>query len=437
MDIKITKAPTGGTVAAIPSKSAAHRILIAAALTGLDIGPYCDGLSQDISATKACLQALIAHPKAGPSTQHAPLPPQESRAVKPETKDTGKADATEEGKAGAAVAQLPCGESGSTLRFLIPVAAVLGVDADLHCEGRLPDRPMQPFLEVLASHGCQVTERNPKKLRGRLAGGDFTLPGNISSQYVTGLLMALPLAEEDSRIIVEGTLQSRPYIDLTLEVLRQAGIVVHEGEDTVFHIPGRQQYRLPEEALQHIEGDWSNAAFWLVMDAMSQGRIDCTGLDAGSSQGDKAITQIIRQIESAGNDPVDIDVSNVPDLVPITAAFACSRPLGAVTNIVNAGRLRMKESDRLQSVTAVLQTLGADITELPEGLTIRGTEGLQGGEISAWGDHRIAMMAAAAACIASGDIIIHGAEAVNKSYPAFFDDFRALGGRAEVIGGQQ
>lgn len=412
MDIKITKAPTGGRVAAIPSKSAAHRILIAAVLTRLDIGPHCDGLSQDITATKTCLQALTA--------------------TRPE--------------AGQAAAQLPCGESGSTLRFLIPVAGVLGIDADLLCEGRLPDRPMQPFLEVLAQHGCQVTGRNPKKLRGQLTGGDFLLPGNISSQYVTGLLMALPLAEEDSRIIVEGTLQSRPYIDLTLEVLRRAEIEVQENEaaegvgdrqapsvNTVFHVPGRQHYRLPEAALDHIEGDWSNAAFWLAMDAMIPGSIDCTGLDAGSSQGDKAITQIIRRIESAGSAPVDIDVADVPDLVPITTALACSRPAGAVTNIVNAGRLRMKESDRLTSVRTVLSTLGADITELPEGLTIRGTQGLQGGEVSGWGDHRIAMMAAVAACIASGDIIIRGAEAVNKSYPAFFDDYRALGGCAEVV----
>ncbi len=433
MDIRITGAPTGGTVKAIPSKSAAHRVMIAAALSGIDLTPYCEGLSQDITATKVCLQTMASC--------------------------IGE-------RRNASAARLLCGESGSTLRFLIPVCGVLGMDADFVCEGRLADRPMEPFLTALSEHGCSVTGRDPKMLRGRLKGGDFRLPGNISSQYVTGLLMALPLAEEDSRIIVEGSLQSRPYIDLTLQVLAKAGISTdesREGTDTVFRIRGGQKYQLPQQELEHIEGDWSNGAFWITMDAMIRRLgpgpaeetpvIRCAGLDPGSVQGDRAILEVIERLQSADEmlrfrddrpaggssarldiSPggrggfVELDVADIPDLVPIISAFACGRPRGAVTHIANAQRLRYKESDRLKAVTEVLTALGADITEESAGLMIRGTATLRGGQIDAFRDHRIAMMAAAAACIAADDIVIRGAEAVNKSYPGFFDDYQRLGG---------
>lgn len=507
---------------AIPSKSAAHRILIAAALSGLDLAPYCDGLSRDITATKACLQVL----QAGQRKREETISESHSAS---HGAGSGPAESVPDpaGDAADDRAQLACGESGSTLRFLIPLAGVLGIDADFLCEGRLPDRPMEPFLSALAEHGCSVTGHNPKQLQGRLTGGDFCLPGNISSQYVTGLLMALPLASEDSRIIVEGTLQSRPYIDLTLEVLAKAGIQVSEHTEhgavkgnagipertkgasagitnnittetttcTVFEVPGRQKYQLPQKALEHIEGDWSNAAFWLVMDAMlqemnagagymqagaapaegsagkSSAVIHVAGLDPDSRQGDKAIVSVIDRICSADvmlyqqgrnssgtaayGQPaadaaqrldisvpgrsgfVEIDAADIPDLVPIIAAFACGRPAGALTHITGAARLRLKESDRLQAVTETLTALGADITEEPAGLMIRGTGTLTGGEVRSWGDHRIVMMAAAAACIAKEDIIIRGAEAVAKSYPRFFEDYRQIGGSWEEIGGRQ
>ena len=464
MDIRITGGPKGGTVKAIPSKSAAHRILIAAALSGQDLAPYCEGLSRDITATKQCLQRML--PVAGRRNEEEPV-------------------------------ELPCGESGSTLRFLIPLAGVLGIDAGFLCEGRLPDRPMEPFLRALSACGCQVEGRNPKRLHGRLQGGTFLLPGDISSQYVTGLLMAMPLAEDGSTIIVEGTLQSRPYIDLTLEILAKAGIQVKEtGEEnrTVFAVPGRQSYQLPPEELEQIEGDWSNGAFWIVMDRMlrrnaeedpasaarderneDDGRemIRCVGLDPHSRQGDKAILTVMKQMQSAdsllrksrpdcprtagsrhggcrsvvsASDPsgmdispvgrsgfVEIDASDIPDLVPIIAAFACGRPKGALTHIAKAGRLRLKESDRLRSVTETLQALGGDIAEEPDGLMIRGSGFLTGGEVSSFGDHRIVMMAAAAACITEGEILIRGAEAVSKSYPGFFEEYRKLGGQWKEI----
>lgn len=456
MNIRITGAPKGGRVRAIPSKSAAHRIMIAAAMSGIDLSGHLDGLSKDITATKECLLAM-----------------------------TGACRAAIASGEGSAPVKLPCGESGSTLRFLIPLAGVLGVDADLYCEGRLPDRPMEPFLGPLKEHGCVVTGRDPKQLRGKLSGGDFRLPGNISSQYVTGLLMALPLAREDSRIIVEGTLQSRPYIDLTLEVLAKAGIRVREHQErgktavpesgqtavlkndeqacTVFEIAGGQDYRLAEAELIGIEGDWSNGAFWLVMDAMNRRRgldgIECSGLDPLSSQGDKAIVPIIGRMEAADalieakergsaleaarlqpdisvagrSGFVEIDVSDIPDLVPAIAVYAVSRPPGAVTHIIGGGRLRYKESDRLRTVTETLNTLGAKIIEEKEGLMIPGSGKLYGGEVSSCTDHRIVMMAAAAACVTEGEIVIRDARAVEKSYPAFFEDYRMLGGSWEVI----
>lgn len=455
-DVEILRAPSGGIISAIVSKSAAHRLLIAAVLSGIEPGDRLSGLSQDITATKQCLRAL-----------------REACDRKETVTEPGQ---TNPENAGGGAAQLPCGESGSTLRFLIPVAGTLGIDADFLCEGRLPDRPMEPFLKVLSEHGCRVDGRNPKELRGRLTGGDFCLPGNISSQYVTGLLMALPLADQDSRVIVEGTLQSRPYIDLTLQVLSEAGIEITEestagdAPQTIFCIPGRQTYRLPETALDHVEGDWSNGAFWIIMDGMLRRKrsakdtsaggaageyapvIECRGLDPASAQGDKQVVSVLRRMEEADGiktipehaldmhgesgevtGEISIDVGDIPDLVPALAVYACSRPEGAVTNIVNAGRLRFKESDRLKAVTETLSKLGADITELPEGLVICSRGRLNGGEVTSFSDHRIAMMAASAACIADGEIVIRGARAVDKSYPGFFEDYERLGGEVRWL----
>ncbi|MBQ6496373.1 MAG: 3-phosphoshikimate 1-carboxyvinyltransferase [Firmicutes bacterium] len=416
-DILITKAPDGGTVDAIASKSAAHRILIAGFLSGLDLDGVCDELSDDITATKICLQRLCTA-----------------------LRQSGSA-----GDRIVADCVLPCGESGSTLRFLLPLAGALGIESDFVCQGRLPDRPMEPLLECLAEHGCKVEGRNPKHLSGRLTGGTFRLPGDVSSQYVTGLLMALPLVKEDSEIVVEGRLQSRPYVDLTLQVLREAGIRIDEREsltetktETIFSVSGGQAYHLPAAALEQIEGDWSNAAFWIVMDAMLRlreagGHIVCQGLDPASAQGDKAVVTIAEQMLAAGTAEIDIDAADVPDLVPALAVLSCGRPAGSITNIINAGRLRFKESDRLHAAAEVLSGLGADITETETSLTTRSKGRLTGGTADSFGDHRIVMMAAAAACIAAEPITIKGATAVNKSYPRFFEDYQKLGGKLQWL----
>lgn len=395
MNCRIVKPVQGGSLKAIPSKSAAHRLMIAAGLSGLSLEGKADGLSEDISATKECVQALLE---------------------------------------GGEVKRMNCRESGSTLRFMVPVAAVFGGRNEFAASGRLPERPMTALREQLVCHGCTMScdGENPIWTEGKLEAGIYRLPGNISSQYVTGLLMALPLCEGNSRIDIDGVLQSRPYVDMTLDVLKKSGIEVYEGE-SFFEVRGNQRYNLPEEYIDHIEGDWSNAAFWLVMDAISEGNISCTGLDPDSAQGDKRIADYLDITGSS--EEIDIDVSDIPDLVPALCVLASARKKGSVTNIVNAERLRFKESDRLKAVTEVMNGLGADIEERYDSLAIRGVERLRGGTAEGYNDHRIVMMAASAACISDGVIEITGCEAVNKSYPSFFEHYRALGGEVTDVSG--
>ncbi|MGN0701906.1 MAG: 3-phosphoshikimate 1-carboxyvinyltransferase [Lentihominibacter sp.] len=416
MDCRITRPVSGGTVKAIPSKSAAHRLMIAAGLSGLSLEGRADGLSQDISATKDCLEVLLGE---------------------------------------AEIKEMNCRESGSTLRFMVPVAAALGGCSRFTAEGRLPERPIEPLKLQLEAHGCTMSPRgeNPIRVEGKLQAGMYEIPGDVSSQYVTGLLMALPLCSGDSEIVIDGILQSRPYVNMTLDTLAKAGVAVHEelragaGDSeriqTVFRVPGNQKYCLPEKYIDNIEGDWSNGAFWLVMDAVSRIRapkksegiefagIECLGLDGESAQGDKAICRWLSITDT--DEAVDIDVADIPDLVPILSVLASARKKGAVTRIVNARRLRYKESDRLKAVSEVMNGLGADIDELEDALIIRGVETLAGGTADGYNDHRIVMMAAAAACISRGDVVIKGCEAVNKSYPKFFEDYVSLGGEVTCL----
>ena len=419
--VKILQPPTGGTIQAIPSKSAAHRLLIAGFLSGLDIAVSCKDLSDDITATGRCLAELA------------------------KAKERGGTKGASAGQRGIGSCRLDCGESGSTLRFLMPLAAALGIESDFVCEGRLADRPMEPFLEELAAHGCSVEGHNPKHLTGQLTAGTFTLPGSISSQFITGLLIALPILQGDSEVIVTGSIQSRPYIDLTLQILRTSGIkITEETTDnnnetcSVFYIDGGQNYALPADALNNIEGDWSAAAVWIVMDAMIGGHIAVKGLDPTSAQGDKVIIPLVRKLLDIGDavnaaDPLEIDVADTPDLVPALAVLACARPAGSVTRITGAGRLRYKESDRLRAVSEVLSSLGAATEEGEDQITITAKGKLTGGEADSFGDHRIAMMAAAAACIATGPVTITNAGAVSKSYPNFYEDYQRLGGKLQWL----
>lgn len=379
----IRPGPLRGSIPAVPSKSHTHRLLIAAALTDGDAQVLTGPVSDDIRATERCLDHL-----------YDPDP------------------------------VLDCGESGSTLRFLLPVAMAVSGQASFHCSGRLPERPVSPLKEEMEAHGCSLTETSwGWRVTGPLRNGDFRLPGDVSSQYISGLLLALPLISGDSSIEVTSPLQSASYVDLTLDVLKKSGISVTRQGNT-FRIEGGQNYLAP--ASVRPEGDWSNSSFWFAADLMDpQSDIVCTGLDENSIQGDKKIKELLHSL------PGIIDVSDTPDLVPPLAAAAAVTP--GITVLANAARLRLKESDRLTTTARMLSSLGADIEELSDGLRISGRSTLRGGKVSGSGDHRIIMAAAVTASACDSPVTICGAEAVTKSYPSFFHDFSKLGGEAIEI----
>lgn len=385
-DLTITPALLRGTVTPPPSKSQSHRILIAAAL-GTEksrIGNL--GRSEDIDATRRCMAAL--------KTPGEGLP------------------------------ELDCGESGSTLRFLIPVALALRGGGRFIGHGRLMERPQEPYFAIFREKGIAWEQKDGTlTVQGRLTPGDYTLPGDVSSQFVTGLLYALPLLEGDSRILLTTPLESRGYIDMTLDALEQFGVQAEYDGDCVFRVPGNQKYQARDVV---IEADWSNAAFWYA--AVSLGcELDIQGLNAFSAQGDMRIVPYYMKLQGTGL--VDLDVSQCPDLVPPLAAMAALRA-GETTRIVNAARLRIKESDRLAAVTEVLNAMGAQVEEFEDHLVICGKERLAGGvTVSGHNDHRIAMMAAIAAIRCEGPVTITGAECVKKSYPGFWEDYRSLGGK--------
>jgi 3-phosphoshikimate 1-carboxyvinyltransferase len=438
MNVRIIKPVQGGKVQAVTSKSAAHRLLICAALAQEETFVSCPERSEDIDATARCLQAIgadIRYEKDG-------------FLVKEGTRDKGM------GNSDAAVEHsLDCGESGSTLRFLLPVCGALGLRTSFNMKGQLPKRPLSGLYEEMQTHGCNLSApgSSPLNCEGQLKSGEYTLPGNISSQFISGLLFALPLLEGDSVIRVTDGLESRPYIDMTLEALKLFGIKIEESElpvphspspsvpqSPIFHIPGSQTYVSPGPV--RAEGDWSNAAFWLSAGAIGAGSISCTGLKQDSCQGDQAIAALLARFgahisydrDNVTVSPgtlrgIDIDAKDTPDLVPVLAAVASVAE--GETIIRNARRLRLKESDRLRTVAASLSSLGADVVETEDGLVIHGKKTLPGGETESFGDHRIAMTVAALSAACTGPVVIRNAEAVKKSYPGFFDDFNsALGG---------
>ena len=401
---------------AIASKSQAHRLLISASLASGPTHLVCSETSDDIDATVRCLTALGAHIKT----------------------DGGAFDITPISRPVLSGQTLDCGESGSTLRFMLPVACALGAGATFLMSGRLPSRPLSPLYEELAGHGCalSMTGKSPLYTGGQLSGGRFLIPGNISSQFISGLLLALPMAQEDSLIDIGGIVESRPYIDMTLAALKVFGITVKTNAQS-FTVPGNQHYTTPGSCT--VEGDWSNAAFWLALGAVGPDSITVTNLDTSSPQGDKAILSFLTRfganVEISGNtvtvsrrnlSGIDINAGDTPDLVPILAAVAAVSE--GRTVISNANRLRIKESDRLKTVTETLKTLGADISEKEDGLIINGKPALKGGIVSSHGDHRIAMMSAVISTACREPVTIKNAQAVSKSYPAFFEDFNALGG---------
>ena len=403
----------GGTIRAISSKSSAHRLLICAALSDSPCHLHCTDESEDIRATVRCLNAMGAH------------------IVRTED---GYSICPIDRSALPAHAVLDCGESGSTLRFLLPVVGALGLDAELHLHGRLPERPLQPLYSLLQAHGVSLSAPGEPILHvsGQLQKADFCIPGDISSQYISGLLFALPLV--GGSIHIAGTLESAGYVDLTKEALGLAGISITEHAGC---LSAAGSYHLSAET--KAEGDWSNAAFWLCAGAIANAIITVTDLNPASCQPDKAIVPLLQRFGAAVEQNggrftvspaplhgIEINAAQMPDLVPILSLVAACAE--GQTRIFGAERLRLKESDRLAATAQVLRALGADVRETTDGLLIAGSR-LHGGVVSSHNDHRIAMMAAIAALKAGGEAVtILEAQAVNKSYPAFFRDFAALGG---------
>ena len=426
MNILIEKPIDGGTVKAIASKSQAHRLLICAALSEKETYIECAERSDDIDATVGCLASIgaaISHDGNGFKVTPVKFP------------------VTSE-----LVTQV-CGESGATLRFMLPVCCALGVPADFILVGQLRDRPISPLLEQLAANGCGISiHKSSMRCCGKLGSGEFFLQGNISSQFISGLLLSLPLLEGDSVINVEGIIESMPYVSMTLEALEAFGIRIklrgsRAGRGAVYLIEGSQRYRSPGKI--GVEGDWSNAAAWLGAGAIGGSGVTCTGLNLGSSQGDMAIMSLLARfganvayeggsvtVAPAKLRGIQIDATNTPDLVPVLAVVASVAE--GETLIVNAGRLRLKESDRLRSVSETLLALGANIRENDDGLIIKGVKALRGGTVTSFSDHRIVMMAAAASAVCKKPITINVAEAVTKSYPGFFTDFESLGGKVAM-----
>lgn len=411
MTLTITPAKLSGAVAPPPSKSQAHRLLIAAALgSGVSV---VDNMtrSQDIDATVRCLTELGAAISWAGNT--VTVEGVGANAMSPLRR--------------MAYPQMDCGESGSTLRFLIPVALAVRGGGIFTGHGRLMERPLNPYFELFQEKGIFFEQKDGVlTVQGNLRPGEYRLPGNISSQFFTGLLFALPLLGGPSAIIPTTELESEGYIAMTAEAMGRFGVqtAATMSLPPQYHVFGNQTYRPAQVA---VEADWSQAGFWYAAKALGN-EVDIISINPASTQGDRAVERYYGNLIEPGT--VTIDVSGCPDLVPPLAAMAAVRQ--GDTHLVNAGRLRLKESDRLSAVTDTLCKLGAKITEGPDFLDIQGLPVLPGGgAVDSHNDHRIAMMLAIAATRCEKPIVLHGAEAVNKSYPGFWEDYRSLGGRIE------
>ena len=405
-----------GDVDAIPSKSHLHRLLICAALSNDEVLMRCRHTkAEDIKATIDCLAAL------GAKISWI----EDGIAVKPIDLNNLPAECG-----------LPCHESGSTLRFMLPVACALGVKARFHMSGRLPQRPLAPLDEQLCNRGIRLWRPEPQILcsEGKLLPGEYSIPGNISSQYITGLLMALPLLPEESILTVVPPIESADYIAMTLDVCKIFGKIPQISQNS-YTISGGG-FKSPGSSVQ-ADGDWSNAAFWLCAGAMPGGSIRLKGLRKDSTQGDKEVCDILSRmgaVVSWDGDVItvsegerrgtEIDAAAIPDLIPVLSAVAA---VGKGTTVIkNAARLRLKESDRLATTAQTLNNLGAKVTEGQDGLIIEGVPMLSGGNADSSGDHRIAMMAAIASAACQGPVTLTGAQAVNKSYPDFWEKLNKL-----------
>lgn len=409
MDIRITPKKLRGTVTVPPSKSVAHRMIISAALSNGKSEISNLSPSVDITATIDCMKAIGAKIICNNG----------SSVIEGINNIPDKA-------------VLNCQESGSTLRFLIPVVCALGINCEFRGCGKLPQRPITPFLEELPKHGVIFDFSNaengftlPCSVRGKLTSGRFSIDGGISSQFITGLMFALPILDGDSEIVITSKLQSKPYIDITIGVLKNFGIEIRETKSGYF-IRGNQKFS-PFSAA--VEGDYSQSAFFYTANSLGSS-LNILGLNEQSFQGDKKIVEIC-SIYDRDKSCFEIDCSDIPDLVPILAVLGCF--CTQTSKITNAARLRIKECDRLAAIEDCLNRVGGKVSSGDDFLKIEGVNHLIGGEVSSYNDHRIAMSMAIASTMCQSPLIIRGAECVSKSYPDFFDVFKDLGGEFEIL----
>ncbi len=410
MNLTITPTKLHGAVTPPPSKSQAHRVLIAAALAEGDSLVRNVAHSRDIDATLRCLEAL------GASFEETP----EGLIVH------GMGANVMSPMRRMAYPHLDCGESGSTLRFLIPVALAVRGGGIFTGGGRLMERPLGPYFDIFKEKGISYELKDGElTVGGVLEPGEYRLPGNVSSQFFSGLLFALPLLGGPSAVIPTTELESEGYITMTCRAMDAFGVLTAATMSLPpqYHTFGNQTYRAAEVT---VEADWSQAAFWYAARSLGNA-VEVSGLDVNSIQGDRAIVNWFVSLSKPGD--VEIDVSQCPDLVPALAVMAAVRQ--GTTRIVNAARLRLKESDRLTATAAMLNALGGKAEELPDGLVIHGVPSLRGGTVDACSDHRIAMAAAIAATRCDGPVTVLGAECVAKSYPNFWEEYERLGGKLE------
>lgn len=389
MDMTIQPRALRGDVTVIPSKSQAHRLLICAAFADAPTDLICPETNRDIAATVDCLNALGADILRTPNGYTiSPIRQEPKTAV------------------------LDCCESGSTLRFMLPIAGALGVNTVFQMDGRLPSRPLSPLWEEMERMGCQLSWYSESELsvKGKLHPGDYSIDGGVSSQFITGLLFAAALMDGDSTIHILGKLESAPYVEMTQKAMALFGI-----DTTGLHIKGSQVFRSPGALT--VEGDWSNGAFWLAATALGND-VNVTNLDPKSPQGDRKVAELLQILPQK----ICTSVSDIPDLVPILSVVAAANQGAEFTDI---RRLRLKESDRVASTIAMIQALGGKAEASQDTLTIYGT-GLTGGTVDACNDHRIAMSAAIAATVCREPVTILGAACVQKSYPKFWEEYERL-----------
>lgn len=418
-DVKFSPFVPNGTVNVPPSKSDVHRAIICAAMAnGVSrISPVA--LSNDIKATIGCIKALGADAV----LENNVLTVDGTNMYKNKT------------------ALLDCGESGSTLRFFIPIAAVGNINATFVGKGKLPQRPIGIFTEALPKAGtvCKTEGGLPLEIKGQLKSGIFKIPGNVSSQFITGLLLALPILEGDSEIVLTSPLESVGYIAMTIRTMKQFGVNIQATEKG-WHIKGGQSYKTCDYT---TDGDWSQAAFFMVLGAVS-GKVTVKGVAKDSTQGDKKCAEILARfgakvtqldnevtVEKRELKAITIDASQIPDLVPVLSV--CAAFAEGTTKIINAERLRIKECDRLKATAELLNNLGGKVKELSDGLEITGVSSLKGGNVNGYNDHRIVMSAAVCAARSDGDITATFAMSINKSYPDFYIDYNSIGGKANVL----